>query len=86
MTEPDPVGLTAARRVAAYEIGDASWANRIVDAYLNPKRALRDSIARGEARPSRCEATVMVNGGLMACDRPLDDRGYCGHERDHVED
>lgn len=37
------------------------------------------------AKNGRCEETVMVNGQPQACDRPLDDRGYCGHERDHVE-
>lgn len=38
--EPDPQGLAAARRVAGYEIGDPSWADLIVAAYLNPAEAL----------------------------------------------
>lgn len=29
-------GLKAARRLAGWELGDASWANRIIRAYLNP--------------------------------------------------
>ena len=35
-SEPDPAGLARARRVAYYEIGDASWADMIIEAYLNP--------------------------------------------------
>lgn len=34
--EPDPVGLARARGVARYQIGDASWADIIIEAYLNP--------------------------------------------------
>ncbi len=29
-------GLAAARRYARWYIGDASWANHIIDAYNNP--------------------------------------------------
>lgn len=36
---PDQQGLTAARRVARWYIGDSRWADTIVDAYLNPDRA-----------------------------------------------
>ena len=39
MNEPDPVGLQVARCWAAYHIGDASWANEIIRAYLNPEEA-----------------------------------------------
>lgn len=31
-------GLRAARRYAAWEIGDTSWGDLVVDAYLNPAR------------------------------------------------
>jgi hypothetical protein len=33
----------------------------------------------------RCEATVIKGGESAFCDRPLDERGYCGHERSHVD-
>lgn len=33
-------GMRAARRVAQYNIGDATWADLIVSAYLNPESAL----------------------------------------------
>lgn len=33
----------------------------------------------------RCEATVLKGGLPAFCDRPLDARGYCGHERSHVD-
>lgn len=33
-------GMVAARRLAAWDIGDASWAGLIVDAYLNPERTM----------------------------------------------
>lgn len=32
-------GLQAARRLAGWELGDASWANLIIRAYLNPDEA-----------------------------------------------
>lgn len=32
-------GRTAARKVAAYYIGDASWADMIIEAYLEPEKA-----------------------------------------------
>lgn len=32
-------GLNAARRLAGWEIGDAYWANLIIEAYLNPDTA-----------------------------------------------
>lgn len=38
-------GLRAARAVAQWHIGDPSWANLIVDAYLNPERAI-EQLAR----------------------------------------
>lgn len=37
MAEPDAKGLEAARRVAGWEIGDPTWANRIIRAYLDPE-------------------------------------------------
>jgi hypothetical protein len=39
---PDPDGIAVALEVALWEIGDASWAHVIVDAYLNPEAALRE--------------------------------------------
>ena len=33
----------------------------------------------------RCDATVIKMGEPAVCDRPLDERGYCGHERSHVD-
>lgn len=39
---PDPKGIAVAREVAQYEIGDATWAHVIVDAYLNPDAALEE--------------------------------------------
>lgn len=30
-------GLKAARRLSGWELGDASWANRIISAYLHPE-------------------------------------------------
>jgi hypothetical protein len=33
----------------------------------------------------RCEETVIRDGQPSMCDRPLDEHGRCGHERDHVE-
>lgn len=45
---PDPRGIEVAREVAQYEIGDASWAHVIVDAYLNPERALEELRAEQE--------------------------------------
>lgn len=35
----DPEGLSAARALARYEIGDADWADMIISAYLNPAEA-----------------------------------------------
>ena len=32
-------GCTAARKLAAYYIGDASWADMIIEAYLEPEKA-----------------------------------------------
>ena len=32
-------GLTVARRVSQWHIGDPSWANRLVEAYLRPDEA-----------------------------------------------
>lgn len=37
MIDLDEEGLKAARRLAGWEIGDASWANRILNAYFNPE-------------------------------------------------
>jgi hypothetical protein len=37
---PDP--LATARTVAGYEIGDPSWADVIIEAYLDPEAARRD--------------------------------------------
>lgn len=42
-------GLSAARAVAQWHIGDPSWANLLIDAYLNPTRALEQLAAeKGE--------------------------------------
>lgn len=35
----DKDGLKAARRTAAWELGDARWADEILDAYFNPVSA-----------------------------------------------
>lgn len=35
----DEKGLEAARRLAGWELGSQTWANKIIDAYLNPDRA-----------------------------------------------
>jgi hypothetical protein len=35
-------GLAAARAVSQWYIGDPSWANTLIDAYLNPERALAE--------------------------------------------
>lgn len=32
-----------------------------------------------------CEETVIKDGQPQMCDRPLDERGYCGRDSDHVE-
>lgn len=45
---PDPKGIAVARVVAQYEIGDATWAHVIVDAYLNPDAALKELRAEQE--------------------------------------
>lgn len=37
--EANAAGLAAARRFAGWEIGDAAWADKIIEAYLNPKAA-----------------------------------------------
>ncbi|WP_067201231.1 hypothetical protein [Microbacterium sp. XT11] len=37
--EPSAGGLAAARRLAGWELGDPSWANAIISAYLNPETA-----------------------------------------------
>lgn len=37
--EPDAEGLSAARAVAQWHIGDHYWADKIITAYLNPERA-----------------------------------------------
>jgi len=31
-----------------------------------------------------CEETVIKDGQPQACDRPLDERGYCDRPGDHV--
>lgn len=35
-------GLSAARRFAGWHIGDRSWADLIIEAYLNPERVERE--------------------------------------------
>lgn len=39
MSEQHEAGVSAARRLAGWEIGDPTWADRIIDAYLNPEQA-----------------------------------------------
>jgi hypothetical protein len=48
--EPEPAALAVARRVAGYYIGDSSWADLLIDAYLNPERALTDLHRRMDDR------------------------------------
>ena len=46
------LGLTVAREVSEYHIGDRGWADMIVEAYLNPEsegRALAERMKRDEA-------------------------------------
>jgi hypothetical protein len=38
-----------------------------------------------DCKTRRCEATVIKGGEPALCDRLLDDRGYCGYERSHVD-
>lgn len=40
--EPDPAGLNAAKRYAGWHIGDPKFAEKIIDAYLNPERVNAD--------------------------------------------
>jgi hypothetical protein len=37
---PEQKGIQAARAVAGWHLGYRSWADTLVDAYLNPERAL----------------------------------------------
>lgn len=37
--KPDPEGLAAARRLAGWELGYTAWADKIIEAYLNPEAA-----------------------------------------------
>lgn len=39
--QPEPEGLRVARAVSQWEIGDPSWANVILEAYLNPELAMK---------------------------------------------
>lgn len=39
MTELNQEGLDAARRLAGWELGSASWADAIIRAYLKPEEA-----------------------------------------------
>jgi hypothetical protein len=34
---------------------------------------------------AHCEATVVKDGQPQACDRPLDDHGYCDRPADHID-
>jgi hypothetical protein len=40
--EPDQKGLEAARQVAGWHLGYRSWADTLVEAYLNPEEALEN--------------------------------------------
>jgi hypothetical protein len=39
LTEDHPERLAVAQQIAAWELGDGSWADLIVAAYLNPEAA-----------------------------------------------
>lgn len=39
---PDQEGLKVARRLSRWYIGYPGWADRIVDAYLNPERVQKE--------------------------------------------
>lgn len=39
---PSEVGRNVAQQVALWHIGDASWADILIDAYLNPAKAAAD--------------------------------------------
>ena len=40
--QPDPKGMEAARAVAGWHLGYRSWADTLIDAYLNPEEALEN--------------------------------------------
>jgi hypothetical protein len=40
MSEPDPEGMKAARALAGWHLGHPSWADTIINAYLNPETAM----------------------------------------------
>lgn len=42
MSNVNEKGLRAARQYAQWYIGDPSWANNIIDAYLNPDEAMEN--------------------------------------------
>lgn len=42
MKKPHEDGLVAARRYAGWHIGDKSWADPIIRAYLNPEEAHKE--------------------------------------------
>lgn len=44
MVEATPKGLLVARQVAGYYIGDPSWAELIIRAYLNPEVAAAELV------------------------------------------
>lgn len=57
---------------------------RLVNDNYDPKT---DTITRN-VRFARayCEQTVIKDGQPQACNRPLDERGYCDRPSDHVEE
>lgn len=48
------------------------------------RTALKPAVHRGESM-KRCEEFARKGTGHGACDRPLDDQGYCDRASDHVE-
>lgn len=40
-TSPEQAGIQAARAYCGWYLGDKSWADNIIDAYLNPEAATK---------------------------------------------
>lgn len=51
-TDPEKTGLTAARRLSNWKIGDPTWADDLIEAYLDPAKAQ----ARVDADMARYDA------------------------------
>lgn len=58
-----------------------------VEAWREPTNQLiaRYEIAWGYRKSGTCDANAKRGTGTGPCDRPLDEHGYCGHEREHID-